>query len=106
MKMRLIETVEVINDQGELKTVSIYQRMIRNPFGGFIHGMKRVIDEAGDHVNTSDGVAFEVVDTGEILTRVWLGWSTHCPGRCGPLSHALASSEPRVISGRSPRPGR
>jgi hypothetical protein len=32
--------------------------------------MKRVIDEAGNHVNTSDGVAFEVVDTGEILMRV------------------------------------
>lgn len=66
----LIETVDVVDDQGEPRRVFIYQNWVHTPIGGDRPGLKEVFDEDGRHVNTMDGISFQMVVTGERLTRV------------------------------------
>ena len=66
----LIKTVDVIDEQGDVRKLSIYQRLVRIPGCNPRPGMKEVFDEHGRHVNTTDEITFQVVATGELLTRV------------------------------------
>ena len=74
MRRTLIETAKVVNGFGEVQDLQIYQRWISNPVGGgFLPTLKDVFNESGQHVNVLDGPVartFEVVVTGEILTRI------------------------------------
>jgi hypothetical protein len=66
----LIETVRVTDERGETRQLSIYQNWVHSPLGNSLPGTKEVLDEDGRHVSTTDGISFQIVVTGEKLTRV------------------------------------
>jgi hypothetical protein len=66
----LIETVAVVDDEGNPRELRIFQNWRDDRMGGKLKGLKEVLDEDGNHVNTNDGVTFQVVQTGERLTKV------------------------------------
>jgi hypothetical protein len=68
--MTLIETITVVNDRGETRELYLYQGWIRDPLGGWMRGVRQVVDGNGHPVRTVDGVSFQVADTEEILTKV------------------------------------
>jgi hypothetical protein len=74
---KLIETVRVAGEDGRLANVDIYQKMIHIP--GLLNGRqpardipgrKECYDDSGRDVNFISDDVFQVVVTGEILTRI------------------------------------
>jgi hypothetical protein len=70
MKRTLIETVNMIDEQGARLRVLIYQKWIYARGGGWAKGLTEAFDEHGRHVDPADGDSFKVVATSERLTRI------------------------------------
>jgi hypothetical protein len=66
----LAETLFAVDENGGSRELRIFQNWISDGFGGRLPATKEVRDEHGSRVNTRDGNTFEVMGSGERLTRI------------------------------------